>query len=58
MPDEPACVGHLRNISGTLALVGAAAMPHLIVEHDNTSGFAEVILNFFFPLCSFYRVRR
>ena len=33
-------------------------MPHLIVEHNDASGFSEVIAGFLFPLRSFQRIRR
>ena len=58
MTNQSASVGYLRNVSDALGLIRTTTMPHLIVEHNDTSRFAEIILDFIFPLRSLYRIRR
>ena len=53
--DEPPAIGDLRDVAAAIALIWSPSVPDLIVEHDDTTGFAEVVLHFvlpFFP-CNF-----
>ena len=49
MSNKAAAISDLGNIAGSVALIRAAAMPDLVVKHNDTSGFAQIVVDFIFP---------
>ena len=47
-------IGNLRDVSIAIALIGASAMPYLVVEYDDASCLSEVVVYFVFPLFPFF----
>ena len=59
--DEPSAIGDLGDVAAAIALIWSPSVPDLIVEHDDTTGFAEVIMHFvlpFFPCISIENLTR
>ncbi len=42
LADYAPAIGNLRDVSTSLALIGASAMPYLVVEDDDASGLSKV----------------
>ena len=47
--DEPSAIGDLRDVAAAIALIWSPSVPDLIVEHDDATGFAEVVMHFVLP---------
>ena len=44
--NHAATISNLRDIAGSPATIFASVMPHLIVEHNDASGFPQVVTDF------------
>ena len=49
VPYEPSAIGDLRDVAAAIALIWSSSVPDLIVEHDDATGFAEVVMHFVLP---------
>ncbi len=47
--NEPPAIGNLRDVAAAIALIWSTPVPDLIVEHDDATGFAEVVMHFVLP---------
>ena len=47
--DEPPAVSDLGDVAAAIALIWSPSVPDLVVEHDDTTGFAEVVMHFVLP---------
>ena len=54
MADETSGIGDLRDVACPVGPVGAAAVPDLVVEHDDAFGPSEIVLNSVFPFAAFH----
>ena len=49
VPYEPPAIGDLGDVAAAIALIWSSPVPDLIVEHDDATGFAEVVMHFVLP---------